>query len=119
MFSSRKEWEAACWNKIMESEKLLNLLITSNERHNILMRAAVMELVNSGKGPQQISRELQISRQTINSIRKVAKEKGYKSYREWGKTERKKKIYSPDSFSKKKVPYRHYRRTKYGKVYMP
>lgn len=116
-YPSRQEWEKACWKKIMKSEKLLNLLTTSNERRNITRRGAVMELVNSGKGTRQVSRDLQIAAQTVNSIKKIAKEKVYKSYRERGKTERKKKVYS--SHPSKKEPYRYYRRTKYGKVYMP
>ena len=116
LYASRKEWERACWKKVMKSEKFLDSLVTSNERRNLVMRAAVTEFVNSGKRPQQISRELQISRQTVSSIRKVVKEGGYKSYRERGKTERKKKVYS--YHPSKKKPYRRYRRTKYGKVYL-
>ncbi|MBI4034112.1 MAG: helix-turn-helix domain-containing protein [Candidatus Brennerbacteria bacterium] len=103
----------------MKSEKILDSLVTPYERRNIVMRAAVMNLVNSGAGPRQISRELQISRQTISSIKKaVVKEISYKSYWERSKTERKKKVYSSDPSPFKKEPYRRYRRTKYGKVYL-
>jgi len=73
------------------------------------MRAAITDLVNSEKGIRQIARDLQITTQTVASVKKAAKENAYKSYRERGKTERK----------KKKEPYRHYRKTKYGKVYIP
>lgn len=118
-FSSHKEWEEACWEKIIKSESLLALLTTANERRNIVRRAAIMELVNSGKGVRMISRELQIAVQTVNSIKKIAKEGGYKSYRERGKTERKKKVWSRFPSQKTKEPYRRYRRTKYGKVYVP
>jgi len=115
-YPSHGEWEKACWKKIIKSEKFLETLVTSYERHNITMRAAVMDLVNSGKSFRQIARDLQISTQTVNSIKKAVRD-SYKSYRERGKTERKKKIYSRDPSKKK--PYRHYRRTKYGKVYLP
>ncbi|KKU93865.1 MAG: hypothetical protein UY26_C0003G0013 [Candidatus Jorgensenbacteria bacterium GW2011_GWA1_48_13] len=115
-YSSRKDWEKACWDRITKSGKFLETLVTANERRNIVMRAAVAEFVNSGKRPQQISRGLLISRQTINSIRKAIKERNYKSYRERGKTERKKKVWS--RHPSKKKPYRRYRRTKYGKVYL-
>jgi len=114
-YSSRKDWEEDCWNRITRSGKFLDTLVTANERRNIVMRAAVAEFLNSGKRPQQISRELLISRQTINSIRKAIKERNYKSYRERGKTEQKKKVWS--RYPSKKKPYRRYRRTKYGKVY--
>ena len=114
---SRKEWEGACWQKILKSGEILDLLTTANERHNLIMRAAVVDCVNSGKKFRQIVEELQLSPQTVSSIKKALQENGYRSYRERGKTERKKKIYS--SHSSKKKPYRHYRRTKYGKVYLP
>ncbi len=119
LFLSHKEWEGACWKKIVKSKKLLDLLITSNERRNIVIRAAVVGFIDSGKGFRQISRELQISRQTISSIKKITKESTYKSYRERSKTERKKKVHNSNFFQKKKESYRYYRRTKYGKIYMP
>lgn len=117
-FLSRKEWEETCWKRIIKSEKGLDSLVTANERRNIVMRAAVMNLINSGRVLRQISRELQISRQTISSIKKAIKEKSYRSYWERSKTERKKKTYSRHP-SRKKNFYRYYRRTKYGKVYLP
>ncbi|TRZ64761.1 MAG: hypothetical protein D4Q79_00880 [Spirochaetia bacterium] len=120
-YPSRKEWEVVCWRKILESKELLNLLITSNEGHNLVMRAVVMEGLFSGKSYKQISEELWLSPQTISSIKKALKEKAYRSYRERGKTERKKKVYSswsrpaPKRSRPKGVP----RRTKYGTVYFP
>jgi uncharacterized protein YerC len=117
-YSSRKEWEEACWKKIEKSGKFLGLLVTSNERHNIIMRAAVMRLTKLGKGARQIARELQVSRQTISSIKKALKEKGYKSYRERGKTERRKKVYSEDSRKKKeKRVHKYPRKDHYGGTY--
>ena len=113
--SSNKEWEEICW-KIIKDKKLLDSFITSNERHNIIMRALTLDLISSGKSTRQISKTLQISLQTINSIKKIS-EGAYKSYRERSKTERKKKAWSRLSL-KKKEPYRPHRRTKYGKVYL-
>ena len=101
-FPSRKEWEKTCWEKLKKSRKLLDAFMTPYERHNIVMRVATIELLYSGKRPLQISRELQISRQTVNSIQKAMKDGIYKSYRERGKTERKKKKYSHDISKKKK-----------------
>ncbi|MDO8557473.1 MAG: Trp family transcriptional regulator [Candidatus Jorgensenbacteria bacterium] len=116
---SHKELERMYWKKILKSEKLFDSLITSSERHNIVMRAAVAELVDSGMGTRQISRELSISRQTISNIKRITKESAYKSYRERGKTERRKKAYNGNSSQKKKEHDQHYRQTKYGKVYLP
>ena len=39
-YSSRKEWEVACWEEIMNSKVLLKLLVTQHERHNLVMRAS-------------------------------------------------------------------------------
>jgi hypothetical protein len=114
--SSRKEWEVVCWKKILNSENILGLIITPNERRNLVMRAAVIEKINLGIGTSQIARELLLSRQTINTIRKAIDENGYRSYRERGKTERKKKIYTPDMKKGKKYRGRPIR-TKYGTIY--
>src|SRR3989344_7123234 len=90
-YSSRKEWEAACWKKIIESEELLQLLITSHERHDIVMRAAAIDSIASGKSYRKIAEELWLSSQTISGIKKAMDEKAYKSYLERSKGERKKK----------------------------
>ncbi len=84
------------------------------------MRVAVIERIRLGKRPYQIAEELYLSRQTINAIRKTANKEGYRSYRERGKTERKKKIYSvgPEKENKKKYRGRPHK-TKYGTVYLP
>src|SRR3990172_8184043 len=86
---SRKEWENACWRKILKSEELLGLLVTPYERHNLVMRAAVMERMRAGKRYRQIADELWLSPQTISSIRKASGKNSYHSYRERSKTERK------------------------------
>ena len=114
-YSSRKKWEDACWQKILKSGKTLDILVTVNERHNLIMRAAVIDYTHSRKTFKQIVEELQLSPQTVSSIKKTIKESGYKSYRERGKTERKRKSYGNHQLNKK--PYRRYRRTKYGKIY--
>jgi len=118
-YSSRKEWESACWRKILESEDLLQSLITSNERRNVVMRAATLKELMSGKGPRQISRELFISLQTIGVIKKSMNENIYRSYLERSKKERKKRRYSAwPSAAKPKYRGRP-RRTKFGTIYMP
>jgi len=84
-YSSRKEWESACWQKILKSEELLRLLVTSHEQHNLVMRAAALKELISGKGPRQISRELFISLQTIGVVKKSMNENIYRSYSERSK----------------------------------
>lgn len=116
-YSSREDWEEACWGKIMKSRKLLGLLTTSNERRNIVTRAAVMELVSLGKGVRQIARDLQVTAQTVTSAKRAAKENGYKSYRERGKTERKKKVYSDYLRKGKKKAHKYPRKDHYGGTY--
>ena len=82
------------------------------------MRAAAMEGFASGKGHRQLSRELFISLQTLNSVKKAMAENNYKSYLERGKKDRKKKKYSVDLGPAKKHRGRSVR-TKYGIIHMP
>jgi len=116
-YSSRKEWEAVCWRKILKSKDFLESLVTLYERHNLVMRAAVIDGMVSGKKYREIAKELWLSQQTISAIIKSVKENSYRSYRERGKTERKKKVYS--FRPKKKKEYRGRRiRTKYGPMHV-
>lgn len=118
-YSSRQEWEEASWQKILESKELLQLLITSHERHNLVMRAAALKGLTSGKSYRQVSKELFLSLQTISGVKKAMAENNYRSYLEWSKTKRKKRKYSigPTSYKSKHRGRPH--RTKYGTIYMP
>ncbi|MEK9194497.1 MAG: Trp family transcriptional regulator [Patescibacteria group bacterium] len=119
-FHSRKEWEVACWEKILKSPELLRLLITSHERHNLVMRVAALDAINSGRSYRQISKELWLSLQTISGIKKAINERGYRSYLERSKKERRKRIYSASLIPPKpEKPKGKPRRTKYGTVYIP
>jgi len=119
-YSSRQEWEDACWRKMIKSEALLELLATSHERHDLVMRAATLKELMLGRGPRQISRELFISSQTINVVKKAMSENSYRSYLERSKKERKKKIYSIDNRPiRRKWPEGRPKRTKYGTIYIP
>jgi len=117
-YPSRKEWEAVYWKKIVESEELLQLIITSHERHDIVMRAAAVDRIASGKSYKEIGEELWISPQTISSIKKAVSEKAYRSYLERSKKERKKRTYSIVRSSERKRKGRPMR-TKYGTIYIP
>ncbi len=82
------------------------------------MRAAVVDGIRSGKSYQEIGNELWSSPQTISAIKKALNESKYRSYRERGKTERKKKVYS-SSGVRKWEPRGRGVRTKYGIVRLP
>ncbi len=118
-YSSRREWEEACWKKIVKSGEFLELLVTPYESHHIVMRVAVIERLNSGKRFVEVAEELGLSPQTISSIKKAINETGYRSYWERSKTERKKRLYSPDTRRKKKRYKGRPVRTKYGTIYLP
>lgn len=118
-YSSRQEWEAACWQKILKSEELLELLVTANERHNLVNRAVALNEIISGKSYQQISEELWLSPQTISGIKKSVSGKKYQSYFERSKKERKKKQYSFNQSAVKSKSAGRPWRTKYGTIYMP
>lgn len=118
-YLSRREWEKALWQKILNSKKLLKLLITSHEQHTLVMRAAVFEGLLSDKGQRQLSRELSISLQTINAVKKAITENNYRSYSERSKTERKKKKYSNDPIPMRTKHKGRPVRTKYGTLRIP
>ena len=117
-FSSRKQWEEACWELISKSKKFLDIITTPYERRNIVLRAAVIDYINSGKKYRQIGEELWLSPQTISSIKRSLNEPRYKSYRERGKSERKQKTYSRNNIQKKRRPSGRPVRTKYGTLYI-
>lgn len=118
-YSSRTEWETDCWQKILQSKELLRLLVTSHERHDLVMRAAALDRLITGKSYSQIGEELWLSPQTISSIKKSLKEKNYRSYLERSKKERKKRKYSFQVSPAKARPRGRPQRTKYGTVYLP
>jgi len=118
-YSSRPEWEAAYWQKILQSKELFRLLVSSHERHNLVMRAAALDRLIACKSYKQIGEELWLSPQTISGIKKILKEKSYRSYLERSKKERKKKIYSFNSLPAKTRPHGKSYRTKYGTIYLP
>ena len=117
-FSSRKEWENACWKVISRSESLLNVVTTASERHNIILRALGIEYINSGKKYRQIAEELYLSPQTISSIKKALVGHFYQTYRERGEVERKRKVYSSSPTQQKHKPLGRSVRTKYGTVHI-
>ncbi len=118
-YHSRAEWETVCWQKMLASKGLLELLITSNERHNLVMRAAATGALLSGKSYKEIEKELWLSSQTISSIKKALTDNNYRSYLERGKKERKKRVYSHIAKSWRTRPRGTPRRTKYGTLYVP
>ena len=118
-FSSRKEWEDACWQKLIKSPKTLHLIITSNERHNLVLRAAALDRLRAGMRYRHIGKELWLSPQTISAIQKAVKENGYQSYRERGKKDRKKISYAHSLVRRTKIHHGKVIKTKYGKVRLP
>lgn len=117
-FTSRKEWESFCYVLLMRSEKILKTLLTAHERHQLVMRAVVLERLKKGERVADIKRELWVSRQTISTMRKTIDKDCYYSYRERGKTERKKKNYHDETLSRKKIPDGRRVRTKYGTIHV-
>jgi len=118
-FQSRGEWEGACWKIVSKSNTYLSLLTTAYDRRNIIIRAAALEQLSSGKSYKQITDELWLSPQTISSIKKICSENIYKSYWERSKSERKRKAYSTNSAQQKRKPKGRPVRTKYGTVHIP
>jgi len=127
-FPSRSLWEEAVWRSIIlhivtlqkpeEMQTFFEPILSSYERSNIIQRIAAIDRITEGHSYRTIGKELWLTNQTISSIKKAWGEKHYRSYHERGKTERKKKVYSPPSKSSKshKDPFRKTRRTKFGTI---
>lgn len=94
-YPSRKEWEYAVWKLAVRFPEILGAVITPSERRNLVMRVAVRERILSGKSYREIGNEVWCSPQTVSGMKKALHEEQYRSYWERGKTERKKKAYSP------------------------
>lgn len=118
-YASRRDWQEACWHKIAKSNKLLQLFTTSYEKQTIVNRIAVLRDITAGKSYREISKDLFVSLQTINSVKKILDKKIYKSYSERSKKERKPKKYSEVIKPAKRKFKGRPRRTKYGTIYMP
>ena len=118
-YSSRAEWEDACWRKVSASKDILDIISTSSERHDFVMRAAAIKAIISGKSYRQIGEELWLSSQTISSIKKALTGNNYRSYSERSKKERKKRVYSHGMEPRRSRPRGTPHRTKYGTVYIP
>lgn len=117
-YPSRKEWEQACWQKLLHSKGWLNRFITPYERRNLVLRATAAYRLHTGASYKNIGSELWLAPQTISTIKKGISEKRYRSYAERGKTERKKKVYSVSGSSRphRKLGIPH--KTKYGTIYL-
>ena len=127
---SRKEWEDAAWRVLVEQlalvrrpEEFLSLfdiLITSKERHILVQRATAIGRILSGRSYSEIGEELWLSSQTVSATKKALREYRYRSYRERGKIERKKRVSSRDHGSAERMrdPSKRRIRTKYGTLYV-
>lgn len=121
-FLSRKDWEEACWRKLLKLSDTLDLITPATDRHSLIMRAVALDWLRAGMKFERIIKELQISRQTLSAVKKVLHENGYRSYRQRGKTERKKRVYTSNTLSHaKRVSVRRGKRvrTKYGNIHLP
>lgn len=119
-YPSRREWEEVCWRKILKDPGLLELLVTPGERHDVVMRAAALQRIISGKSYRQIGEELWLSSQTVSGIKKALDRRSYRSYHERGKKERKKRKYNGTPLIPcKPRPRGRPVHTKYGTIYLP
>ncbi len=114
-YNSRKEWESECWKNIVKDKISLQSFITSYECHNIIMRVAVSQMINSGKSYKEIGNELWISPQTISGIVKSINRDKYQSYREESNG---KQVKSQVSSVPNRQIKRRRVRTKFGTTYV-
>lgn len=117
-YSSRKDWEKACWENISKSKDFLRLFMSTDGKHELVMRAGALKGIFLGKSYRDISKEFFVSLQTIRGVKKAMEENEYKSYSEIRKENRKKDRDVPYVFTKKEKHYGRMIRTKYGKKYI-
>ncbi len=117
-FSSRNEWKNFCRQKILKSKKLLQLLITLDEQNDLVVRAAALKGILSGKSYREISKEFFVSLQTINAVRKGIDENGYRSYSERSRKEKRNSTHNPSPVRIKQGDHKRSVRTKYGRIYV-
>src|SRR3989344_4262956 len=90
-FKSRKEWGKYVWsvlikemaksNSIKELEKILDVLLTSHEKQQMIRRASAVSFLKQGKSYREIGQILWLSPNTINAIRKsIRTQEGYVSH---------------------------------------
>ena len=115
-YSSRKEWEEACWDIIVRSPDVLNAVTTPYEKCGIARRALAVQRLEKGISYRDIGRSLWLSPQTISAIKKGARERTYRSYSDRGKTERKK---SASQFIPGSFPFLFYIKYKYAPFFVP
>ena len=118
-YASRAVWEKACWEQLLYSPAQLTHILTPYERRNLILRAVAEHRLLQGVSYGDIGKELWLSPQTISVIKKGMRERGYRSYAERGKTERKKKVFhSSVSGPRRKIRIGTPKRTKYGIRYI-
>lgn len=126
-FPPRSQWEIVTWDIVIahltalqkpkDMKLLFELFMTPHERSLFLRRIAAANRILEGQHYRAIGEELWLTPQTISAIKKALQNKHYKSYYERGKTERKKKVYSPPPKSlERKNPFLRKRRTKFGTI---
>jgi len=105
------------WRRLLIEKSLLDFLATKKEKSVLAARAAIFRGLAAGRGQRPLSRELSVSLQMINAVKKAINEGGYHSYAERSKKERKKKEFSPTRPSRPPRPEGRSVRTKFGVKY--
>jgi len=116
-YASRDEWESVCWRRIIHSRRLLSLLTTKEEQHNIVMRVACLEALERGESYKMIGEKLWLSPQTISAIKRTQNGKHYQSHAvrvATMPTSQKKRIHDRTYPAYRHDPNKKRRSTKYG-----
>ena len=120
---TKQEWEQIAWTKVLdmitgktknEIRLLLDSYLSPEEKKRILYRLATAQWLERGMSYRGIGKEIGVSTQTVNAVRKSKAEQRYKSDRERAKTERQHR--PKKSLSKNERRLRIVARTKYGVI---
>ncbi len=84
-FKSRKEWEAAIWEKFLENvkmskskqelKKIFDGLLSASEKKTIVKRLIAISLIKQGKTYRQIREIVWVSHNTISALKKTLKKR--------------------------------------------
>lgn len=106
-FKSRESWENYIWRKLIEEfikinsvkkiNQLLNMLLTTHEKKQLINRIAAISLLRRKKSYREIGEMLWLSSTTISAIQKGLREQKYTSrYMRKKKQEKKQKQLSKE-----------------------
>lgn len=124
-YPDRATWEKDAWLLLIKQLKfiksfselisILAVIISPRDQRSILRRAAAIHRIESGVSYSKIGFELWLAPQTIAALRRALAHKTFKSYAEFSKKNRRRKVMASLSSKPNRASGR-IRKTKFGSI---